>query len=280
VTDQTIDRDDRALSLKERSGWFAAGDSFRLALLTLSDGAFKLFVHLCLEADCHTGRHEAVQSELARRIGKSRRVVGKYIEELEHKGICTIRRGRNQYARTSYEIRDQYWPYHRACDLEADAGDERDAFVDAIRDCFISFGCTTGQFCSRDASLARDWQQCGIPLNTILDALLMGACRKYSSWLNSAPTEPIGSLRYFESVVTEMQERPLPAGYGEYLRKKVAKFAAAWAKESAKAPEKGDVLTRPARGSFDCGPPTRPSFQRRPGQSRPRLVSQRACAEK
>lgn len=240
MTEQTIDRDDCALSLKERSGWFAAGDSFRLALLTLSDGAFKLFAHLCLEADRRTGRHEAVQSELARRIGKSRRIVGKYVEELEHQGICTIRRGRNQFTRTCFEITDRYWPYHRARDLEADAGDERDAFVDAIRDSFISLGCTAGKFCSRDASLARDWQQRGIPLNTILDALLMGACRKYSSWLNSGHTEPIGSLRYFESVVTDMQERPLPAGYREYLRKKLVQFAAASAKQSAKAPEKGE----------------------------------------
>ncbi len=92
------------------------------------------------------------------------------------------------------------------------------------------------------ARLARDWQQRGIPLNTILDALLMGACRKYSSWLNSGHTELIGSLRYFESVVTEMQEQPLPAGYGEYLRKKVAQFVAAWEKQSAKAPRKGAVL--------------------------------------
>ncbi len=239
MTEQTIDRDDRALSLKERSGWFAAGDSFGLALETLPDGAFKLFAHLCLEADRRTGRHEAVQSELARRIGKSRRIVGKYIDELEHRGVCTIRRGRNQFTRACFEITDRYWPYHRARDLEPDAGDERDAFVDAIRDSFISLGCTTGKFCSRDASLARDWQQRGIPLNTILDALLMGACRKYSSWLNRVPTEPIGSLRYFESVVTEMRERPLPAGYGEYLRKKVAQFAAAWAKRSDKAAEKG-----------------------------------------
>jgi len=239
VTDQTIDRRDSALSLKERSGWFAAGDSFRRALLTLSDGAFKLFAHLCLEADRRTGRHEAVQSELARVIGKSRRIVGKYVEELEHKGVCTIRRGRNQYARTGFEIRDQYWPYRRAHDLETGPSDERNAFVDAIRDSFISLGCTIGKFGSRDACLARDWQQRGIALNVVQDALLMGACRKYSSWLNGRPTEPIGSLAYFESLIAEIQERPLPAGYPDYLRRKVVQFAGAWAEECAKPPEKG-----------------------------------------
>ncbi|MBP1601740.1 MAG: hypothetical protein H6Q06_1891 [Acidobacteria bacterium] len=244
MTDRTIDRDDCALALKERSGWFAAGDSFRQALLTLSDGAFKLFAHLCLEADRRTGRYEADQSDLARRIGKSRRIVGKYVEELEQKGVCTIQRGRNQYARTCFEIRDQYWPYRRAHDLGSNAGHERNAFVDAIRDSFVSLGCTTGKFSSRDACLAGDWQQRGIPLAVAQDALLMGACRKYSSWFNSGPTAPIGSLAYFESLIAEMQERPLPAGYDTYLRMKIVQLAGAWAKKAVKPLGKGGCRDR------------------------------------
>ncbi len=74
---------DNSPCLKEAFGWFAAGSSFRRALATLSDGAFKLFSYLCLEADRRTGRYEAVQAELAKAIGKSRRIVGKYVEELE-----------------------------------------------------------------------------------------------------------------------------------------------------------------------------------------------------
>ena len=244
MTDQTIDRKDNGICLKEPSGWFAAGDSFRRALQTLSDGAFKLFAHLCLEADHRTGRHEAVQSELARTIGKSRRIVGKYVEELEHKGVCTIQRGRNQYVRTCFEIRDQYWPYRRVHDLQSNASHERNAFVDAIRDRFVSLGCTTGKFSSRDACLARDWQQRGIPLNVAQDALLMGACRKYSSWFNSGPTEPIGSLAYFESLIAEMQERPLPAGYDTYLRTKIVQLAGAWAKKAVKPLGKGGCQDR------------------------------------
>jgi hypothetical protein len=234
-----VDQRNDSLRLKEPSGWFAAGDSFRQALLTLSDGAFKLFAHLCLEADRRTGRHEEVQSELAHRIGKSRRIVGKYVEELEQKGVCTIRRGRNQYARTSFEIRSQYWPYRRTHDLESNAGHERNVFVEAIRESFISLGCTSGKFSSRDTRLARDWQQRGIALDVVADALLMGACRKYSSWINNGPTEPIGTLAYFESLIAEMQERPLPPDYGSYLRKKVVQLAGAWAKKSGKTPGKG-----------------------------------------
>ena len=44
------------LVLKQPTGWFAAGREVAQALALLSDGAFKLYIHLCLEADRHTGR--------------------------------------------------------------------------------------------------------------------------------------------------------------------------------------------------------------------------------
>jgi hypothetical protein len=225
------------LCLKEPSGWFAAGASFREALCILSDGAFKLFAHLCLEADRRTGRLEATQAELAKAIGKSRRIVGKYVEELESKGVCTVRSGRNQHARTSFEIRDKYWPYRRT----QEAGDTHDplpdAYVSAIKSRFLAIGCTVGKFSARDAQFAQDLQRRGFSLETVQDALHMGAVRKYVSWLNGGSPQPIGSLAYFSALVSEMQEQTLPAGYREYLQEKVVKLARAWAKESSKKPE-------------------------------------------
>jgi len=64
--------------LKLASGWFAAGVSFQRALNMLSDGAFKLFAYLSLQADRGTGCHQATQTELARVLGKSRRIIGTY----------------------------------------------------------------------------------------------------------------------------------------------------------------------------------------------------------
>ena len=45
------------LILKQPTGWFAAGRKVAQALAVLSDGAFKLYIHLCLQADrhCHGG---------------------------------------------------------------------------------------------------------------------------------------------------------------------------------------------------------------------------------
>jgi len=233
------------MCLKEPSGWFAAGASFRRALQTLSDGAFRLFAYLCLEADRKTGRFEAVQGELAKAIGKSRRIVGKYIEELKHKQVCVVRSARNQYARTCIEIRDEYWPYSRTLEIESVIVQVRNGYIEAIKSSFVALGCTIGKFSARDAQYAQDLQQRGIPLEIVQDALLMGAARKYISWLNGGAPQPIGSLAYFSALVSEIEQRPLPADYREYLREKVSRLARDWAKESAKGPENGGCLDMP-----------------------------------
>jgi len=237
MNDTVPDPRDKALCLKESSGWFAAGSSFRRALPLLSDGAFKMFSYICLEADRRTGRYEAVQTELAGALHKSRRIVGKYIRELEYKGVCNVRHGKNQYTRTCFEIRDEYWPYARMTDAKPG-----NAYVDSIKNSFISLGCTTGKFTARDAQIADQFQRRHIPLELVQDAFLMGACRKVISLLNGSSVEPIASLAYFEGLIAEIRERPIPADYREYLRKKVEQRRSAWAKTSADSLKKGGCL--------------------------------------
>jgi hypothetical protein len=234
MTSQPIDSRDGHLYLKESSGWFAAGASYRRALRILSDGAFKLFAHLCLEANRRTGRYEAVQTELAKAIGKSRRIVGKYIEELQRKHVCTVRAASNQYSRTCFEICDEYWPYRRIQDTSTVDGQACNAYIDEIKRSFIALGCTAGKFSPRDAQIAQDLQNTGVPLETVQNALLIGTVRKYVSWLNGGSREPIGSLAYFAAIVSEIQDRPLAPDYQEYLQRKVGQLAKAWEKESAK----------------------------------------------
>ena len=159
------------------------------------------------------------------------------------KGCARFERERNQYARTSFEIRDEYWPYHRTQKVEDANGQGHNAYVDAIRRSFVSIGCTIGNFSARDAQLAEELQRRRIPLELVQDALLMGACRKYISWLNGGSAEPIGSLRYFEGLVAEIRERPLPADYTEYLQRKMEQLTRAW--ESAKPPKSGGCLDMP-----------------------------------
>jgi hypothetical protein len=47
------------------SGWFAAGAEVRRAATLLSDGAFKLFVWLCLHAERDYGSLHVTASDLA-----------------------------------------------------------------------------------------------------------------------------------------------------------------------------------------------------------------------
>ena len=177
------------LRLKEPHGWFAAGRGFRSSLGLLSDGAFKLFAYLSLEADRHTGRLAATHKELASGLGKSKRIIGSYVGELKEKGVCNFYPAKNQFGATVYEISDGYWPYHRMTPcLESP---EEKSYIESVRDCYEGLGYVTAKFGAAEIETARQMQKRALPLAVIRDAMLLGACRKYSSWLNGAAPEPI-----------------------------------------------------------------------------------------
>jgi hypothetical protein len=226
MTNQTFPPINERLNLKEPTGWFAAGNAFRRALALLSDGAFRLFAHICLEADRRTGRLQATHKELAAVLGKSKRAIGTYVAELESKGVCLLKPGKNQFSGTVFEISDSYWPYHRV-DNDSDSLDQK-VYVKSIRECFLSLGCASNNFSSADVAAARELHQRGIPLAVIEEAMLVGACRKYSSWLQGQSLKPIRSMTYFSSLIAEIQEKPLPPGYSAYLRTKVKQLTVAW----------------------------------------------------
>lgn len=224
--------DDQRLSLKETKGWFAAGSNFRKALALLSDGGFRLFAYLCLEADRRTGRFQATQRELAAALGKSKRAIGTYLSELQAKEICSIQPGTNQSATTTFTILDSYWPYRRP-GSRPDSPDQN-AYVESVRESFLALGCGSGKFGAADTEIAREMQRRGIPLAVIENAMLLGACRKYGSWLDGQALELIHSLRYFEQLIAEIQKEPLPPGYPGYLRRKIKQLTQMW-NESVKS---------------------------------------------
>lgn len=63
------------MKLKHANGWFAAGPEVARAMALLSDGAFKLFVYLCLQANRDTGRIAVNDRDLAVVQQKSRRSI-------------------------------------------------------------------------------------------------------------------------------------------------------------------------------------------------------------
>ena len=76
--------------IKEQGNWIAAGNGFRSAAKLLSDGAFKLFAHLSLQADHRTGRVVTTHKELADGMRKSKRAIVVYVSELKEKGVCSV----------------------------------------------------------------------------------------------------------------------------------------------------------------------------------------------
>ena len=244
MSDQSIPPMNERLSLKQPNGWFPAGDTFRKAMAILSDGAFRLFAYLCCEADRRTGRFQTTHKELALALGKSKRAIGAYIAELDARGICHVRPGKNQFAHTTFEISDSYWPYRRSDDCPESP--EQKAYVESVRACFLSLGCGSGKFGAAETAAARDLQRRGIPLTVIEEAMLLGACRKYGSWFEGRPSEPIQNLRYFDQLIAEIQQKPLPPGYPAYIRVKIKQLAALWcaAVKSGKEAQKGGPRPR------------------------------------
>ena len=87
------------LRVKQSRGWFPAGDGVRRARSLLSDGAFKLYISIALDADAGTGRYETTHQQLANLLGKSKRIIGVYIREVEAKGVCRMQFSRNPHGR-------------------------------------------------------------------------------------------------------------------------------------------------------------------------------------
>ena len=213
------------LRLKKTNGWFPAGEGFLKAMTLLSDGAFKLFVFLRLNADRRTATYCAGYRRLGPAIGKSRPSVEAYAAELKAKGLCSVVPTRIPYVGTTFRICEEYWPYASGSSVANPAN----GYVDSVRDTFLSLGCTSGRFGPSEQRQAMDFEKRGIALEVLTDAMLLGACRKYVAWLNKGPSEPIASIRYFDALVEEVQERPFPAGYREYMRLEVEKLASLWA---------------------------------------------------
>jgi hypothetical protein len=181
VTDSTLSASNERPSLKQSTGWFAAGDGFHQALTLLSDGAFKLFAYIWVKADRQTACFQATQKDLAIVLGKSRRILGSYVSELSEKKVCRVHMGTNQFVCTTFEICDAYWPYHRSHSVSATESSQPQDYVQSLRQQFLALGCGTGHFGASNQHSAEQLEARGIALQIVEDALLLGACRKYLS---------------------------------------------------------------------------------------------------
>lgn len=77
----------------------------------------------------------------------------------------------------------------------------------------------------QDQATARRLYQQAVPLSLAECALLLASLRRLVRDGGLPPLAPIRSLAYFQPVIAELQQQPLPAGYLDYLRLKLRKLA-------------------------------------------------------
>jgi hypothetical protein len=217
--------------LKHPTGWFAAGREVISAMALLSDGAFKLYMLLCLRADRSTGRLGVDQASLAKSLAKSRRSIVVYFEELGERGVCEARFAANQHTRGYVRICDAFWPYH----VINSTGETDSAanYVNRIRTLFASRTCVVNSFAPADEKLARSLFRDNVSLEHVERAFLLGCTRKHVSWLNGQLSGPISSLLYFRAIIDEVAQSQVSPDYWRYLAQRLEHFERDWLAKKA-----------------------------------------------
>lgn len=217
------------LVLKNEKGWFAAGVEVERALRVLSDGAFKLFIYLCLTARRDRGVLEVSQLELSQGLRRGPQSIRRGLREMEQAGVCRLTGfAPVPFCRGTIEITDEYWPYHRQTnEPDNDAGGE---FVAAVGRILQERACVRTSFSTADVILARQWLDRGVTLEQVERAVLLGCARKYVSWRNhlGQGQAPISSLRYFEPVLEEVENLKISPDYWVYVRSRMERMEKLW----------------------------------------------------
>jgi hypothetical protein len=99
------------------------------------------------------------------------------------------------------------------------------AYVGAVLVLYVDLPDTPMRYSPPDLALARKLHEEGVPLVLVESAFLLASLRRLMRPNDSPPLPKIRSLAYFMPVVNELQQQPLPGGYLDYLRLKLAQVA-------------------------------------------------------
>jgi hypothetical protein len=214
------------LILKNSRGWFAAGAEVQKAMDLLGDGAFRLFIYLCLNAQRDTGVLEGSLTQLAKNVKRGQHSVRLYLREMQAAGICRFRFGFTPGGDGVVEITEEFWPYQRSS--QESSSSESTEFVSAIRKMLQPRACINTLVSAADEIQAREWFDRGISLERIEWAILIGCIRKYVSCRNNQTRTMIGSLKYFAPVLEEVLNMKADPEYWEYLRYRLTRMENEW----------------------------------------------------
>lgn len=207
------------LILKQPTGWFAAGREVAQAMTLLSDGAFKLYLHLCLQADRHTARVVVNPASCVQALGKDPACIEACLGELYREKVC-------ERCGDSVVICDRFWPYLKQ---PSSAAATREAeFLRQVRMAFLKPACVRSAFTAADEKLALNLYRRELSLEEIRRAIWLGCARKYVAMLNGQTRQPITSLAYFASLVEEVRQTQIPASYWDHVRRRMEEMEKRW----------------------------------------------------
>lgn len=214
------------LTLKNPRGWFAAGAEVEKAMELLSDGAFRLFVYLCLNARRDNGVLENSLTQLAENTRRGKNSIRKYLREMEKAGICRFRFSHNPMGEGCVEINEAFWPYVKM--VEEDLANEAETFVNEVKKMTKDRPCVRAFLSAADEIQIRNWFDSGISLLLIEQAILLGCVRKYVSWRNNQTRSLINSLSYFQPIIEELKEQKTDEEYWSYIRYRLGHMENHW----------------------------------------------------
>lgn len=221
------------LILKQPTGWFAAGREVAQAITMLSDGGFKLYLHLCLQADRHTARVVCRAAEWTRVLGKDPAWAEACLSELCRNQVCELSGG-------DVEICDQFWPYQKQASRAA--AQSQVEFVRQVRAAFLKPACVRSTFTAADEKLALNLYRREVSPEQVCRAIWLGCARKYVAMLNGQTRQPIVSLAYFAGLIEEVRQPEIPASYWDHVRRRTEELERRWL-QSAGSPTAAATLT-------------------------------------
>jgi hypothetical protein len=209
-----------SMRLKCPAGWFAAGREVAEAMGLLSDGAFKVFVWLCLHADRSRGTLPAEPKVIARVLGRAETEITAILDDLFQKEICC------RLSDGFIEIADRFWPYERS--TPPLAAQHAGAYAGKVKQLMLARACVRSVFSAADHKLALQLYHRGIPFQVVERAIHLGCLRKCAALLNNQGGTPITSLHYFNHLVEEVQRLKISDEYWSYVAFRLQRLEEKW----------------------------------------------------
>ncbi len=105
--------------------------------------------------------------------------------------------------------------------MTGETDSDRKEFTGSVIRIYLSLPETPQRAARIDWILANHLFDRKIGIATIQNALILGSVRRLARSPEMPTLGPIRSLNYFVPIIEELLEQPLPAGYGEYLQRKL-----------------------------------------------------------